>query len=227
VSSTEEIKVCRACAETIKAAARLCPFCQTRQFGFPFWHLVGTVPVVIVGIVCLATANWLLSDAGKEKCDSFGLHRHELVIRGTRAEQARQTPESWMRSLGTNEFKRQWSVHQIEVRFLDPQGSPLDNRLPDSPDYGVQPCYWLIGFITNAGRFAWSVNELEARPVDTQGNLLGEQTFYFPHSLLVPPGKEQAFRAYFFDPRFTNDILLRQIQVREARSPDAIPDTRE
>src|ERR1051325_4091812 len=89
MSVNEENKICRACAEPIKATARLGPFCQTRQVGFPYWQMAGLCSGLLFGTVALLATVWLLPREGRENGPRFAPHRRELVVTRTRSEERR------------------------------------------------------------------------------------------------------------------------------------------
>jgi len=57
----EQTKVCPLCAETIKAAAKVCPFCHTRQNGWGFLssnNLIAVATVVLVVVIAIILGRY-------------------------------------------------------------------------------------------------------------------------------------------------------------------------
>jgi hypothetical protein len=215
MNESPENKVCRACAETIKASARLCPFCQTRQHGWPVWRVAEIGSALLVCLVALSALFWFINDERRRREPQFALHRHELEVVRTSIEVARQTPESWLARFATN----LWPTHQLNVRFLDAEGSPLATRTPERGVL-VGPCFWLTGFVTNRGRYSWTAHYLEARFFDTQSNLVDIEQLSPSDRLCIPPRGEVAFRAPIYQSGFTNAGLTRQVRVQGASCVD-------
>ena len=216
MSESPDNKVCRACAETIKANARLCPFCQTRQRGFPIWQIVPAGSMLLLFAAVFSALYWLDNDEDRHRGPEFAPHRQALQVVRTSIELARQTSESWFAGVQTN----LWPTRELEVRFLDPDGSPLATRLPEGGAPPVGPCFWLSGFITNAGMYSWSAKDLEVRFLDARSNLVNFERVSFSESLRIPPHRELAFRAPFDRLNSTRTNLARQVRVQTATCAD-------
>ena len=136
-----QTKTCPLCAETIKAAAKVCPFCQARQGRAARWRgqlgpvLSGVCMLALLGLVCY----WALPDvpaSGRK----FARHREELRVLRTSLEREKKKPDFWLTGCVTNAGHFPWRVHELELRFLDPQGNMLDVRHPDvSEAFVVKP----------------------------------------------------------------------------------------
>jgi RNA polymerase subunit RPABC4/transcription elongation factor Spt4 len=60
----EQTKVCPLCAETIKAAAKVCPFCRSKQGRYALWRqelLIGG-PATLVIIMAIGVIAWFAPD---------------------------------------------------------------------------------------------------------------------------------------------------------------------
>ena len=217
---SEERKICRACAEAIQSSARLCPYCQTRQSGFPVWEFAPVGSAILFMACSIGVALWTTRDHEGDKGPQFVGHRQELQIVHSTIERARQTPESWMSSLGTNRHKELWPIEGVEVRFLDSEGSALYTKDPiGGVPFAVEPCYWLTGVVTNLGKFEWWIKTVQVRFYDTQTNLVDVEDLEAEASLRLPPKSEQAFRIPFA-PTFTNRGLTWQARVQTAKYAD-------
>ena len=83
--SEQGVKVCPLCAEPIKAAAKVCPFCRASQSRFAGWWLyllLGlsvSLMLAVVGLVCF----WLFPDAFRPEGRSFAPYRAQLEVART------------------------------------------------------------------------------------------------------------------------------------------------
>ena len=130
MGDVSQTKTCPLCAETIKAAAKVCPFCQGRQSRFALWRaqlpqlLAGLVLLTIFGLTCP-----LLLPKRPGGGRSFPPHRDELRVLRTSLEPGRKAGElCWLKGLVTNAGSYPWRVQQLELRFLDARGNLVDVR---------------------------------------------------------------------------------------------------
>ena len=129
MAENEQTKVCPLCAETIKAAAKVCQFCRTRQGRFTV--LKGELGGAIVTITLLAVLIWMSSSLFPDDSDStsaadFIRHRDELPVVRTVLEGAEEHQRFWLSGYVTNKGDRPWRVHKLEVRLLDAGGNLLE-----------------------------------------------------------------------------------------------------
>jgi hypothetical protein len=135
-----ETKVCRQCAETIRAKAKLCPYCRSRQNGIGVWQneiLSGGIAIfwlIFAGLVCVFLGPRI---AGGHQ---YWLHRADLQVLGTRFDRIVTTnaPSFALTGYVTNSGDYAWRVEEFEVRFVDASGGPLDVEHTDD-DFVVQP----------------------------------------------------------------------------------------
>jgi hypothetical protein len=146
MAETEHTKICPLCAETIKAAAKLCPNCRTRQSRFGLWQaeiLAGLVWMVWIGVALAVCALMFPGESGFGS-RTFARHRSDLLIVRTsleRVERVGSRPDFILTGYVTNQGKFPWRVQNLEARFLDAAGNMLDVQHTDisGPTFVVQP----------------------------------------------------------------------------------------
>jgi hypothetical protein len=124
-------KVCPRCAETIKAAAKVCPFCQGRLgrwAGRP-----QEVLLVVCGVVLLAAWAWWFERIWPNESSpgrAFEPYRAQLVVYGLSLGPADSRSNYWLSGFVSNGSPHPWRVHQLEVRFLSGGTNLLEVQRP-------------------------------------------------------------------------------------------------
>src|ERR1700690_2017545 len=110
MSDISESRTCPLCAETIKAAAMVCPFCRAHQSRFALWreqyiHVIGAlVMMALLGLVCY----WVFHDDFASKGQSFTRHRSDLRVLRSSLERGKKKPEFWLTGYVTNSGSYPW-----------------------------------------------------------------------------------------------------------------------
>ena len=135
-----DTKVCPQCAETIRAQAKLCPYCRSRQNGIGVWRneiAFGIIAVVWL-VLALVTSELCFSWGARGR--DFGPHQGDLQVIRTRMERIGRTTNFTLTGYVTNQGDYAWRVEEFEVRFVDASGRLLDAEHPDNEDdFVVQP----------------------------------------------------------------------------------------
>jgi hypothetical protein len=129
MNASAPTKVCPLCAETIKAAAKVCPWCGSRQNWWAIWWY--EYAIVVMGLVFLGLAFWILtwiSPFGKNAGRNFARHRHDLAVVKTALVPRTNLTGFSLTGLVTNQGRYPWRVHGLEVRFGDGRGALRDVR---------------------------------------------------------------------------------------------------
>jgi RNA polymerase subunit RPABC4/transcription elongation factor Spt4 len=129
MAENDQTKVCPLCAETIKAAAKVCPFCQSRQGRFTVLkgELAGAFVVIVLLGGLIALGSWLFPDESDSTSKSnFIRHRDELPAVRTTLETAEMREQFWLSGFVTNKDGHPWRILGLEVRFLDAQSNLLE-----------------------------------------------------------------------------------------------------
>ena len=146
MAETEPTKVCPLCAETIKAAAKLCPHCQTRQNRFRLLagELTGIVIVVLVMVgVPIFCETILPAESDESSSATFVIHRSDLLVSNPAWENTeKNNGDCWLTGWVTNNGNHAWRVHGFELKIFDGKSSLRDVAHPDlkkSEAFVVQP----------------------------------------------------------------------------------------
>ena len=138
----EPTKVCPLCAETIKASAKVCPFCRSRQGRFTILkgELASAFTVIALLGVLAAMGLWMFPEPSDPESDPYFVrHRDELPVVRTTLESTKKVGHFWLSGFVTNRGHRPWRVHGLEVRFLDAQGGLLEAQHEKAEAFVVQP----------------------------------------------------------------------------------------
>jgi RNA polymerase subunit RPABC4/transcription elongation factor Spt4 len=141
MSDVSQSKTCPLCAETIKAAAKVCPFCRAQQSRFAIWReqlvlvISAFVMMAVLGLVCY----WVFEEKFASKGRSFVRHRSELRVLRTSLEREKKKPKFWLTGYVTNSGNYPWRVRELELRLVDAQGGLLDVHHPSVSDPFVVP----------------------------------------------------------------------------------------
>jgi hypothetical protein len=158
MADDKQTKVCPLCAETIKTAAKICPFCRSKQGRYALWQqrflMAGPVAVLIIGAIAVI-AQFAPNEEGAGG-RSFAGHRRDLVVLNTSLDQTEKKPSFWMTGIVTNQGEYPWRVQELEVRFLDKRGNLLDVRHPDVKDTFVVQSHRENGFRVELGGLAFT-----------------------------------------------------------------------
>lgn len=151
-------KVCPMCAETIKAAAKKCPFCQTRLGRWVRWHpdLLPSLTAWCVMVMAGVFVVWVFPEEATPEGRSFAGHRSELGIRRAALERDKTRPEFWISGSVTNQGSYPWRVCELEVRLSDAQGNLRDVLHPKVNDRFVVEPRHEHAFRVELGTLAWT-----------------------------------------------------------------------
>jgi len=162
MAENEPTKVCPHCAETIRAAAKICPFCRSKQGRYVLWRqeLLIAGPATILVILAIAAIAWFAPDEEGTGGRSFTGHRWDLVVLSTSLNRTGTKPDFWMTGIVTNQGEHPWRVQELEVRFLDERGNLLDVSHPDVKDSFVVQSHRENGFRVELGGLAFTNNNV-------------------------------------------------------------------
>ena len=126
MSGSSPTKVCPMCAETISAAALICPYCQKRQNRR--LYLPGATIGALI-IVVLLLGGFIIVAWAFDRGNDFGDHRGEVTVLSAQMTDAASystNKELVVYGLLTNSGSCDWEVGKFEIRFTDKQGNLVD-----------------------------------------------------------------------------------------------------
>ena len=123
-----ETKICPLCAETIKAAARVCPFCRSRQKWWTIWsyECFAGLTVVVFFAVLIAILWQFAPDDEEGGGRKFSGHRRDLVVLQPLLSQVASNEPVWVTGSVTNQGNYPWRIDRMEIRLLEPGGAVVD-----------------------------------------------------------------------------------------------------
>ena len=148
MNNTGDTKSCPLCAETIRLAAKVCPYCGTKQkqwgaFGIGLQELGVVIATVFVTlpVVFLVVKAESLEGQGEFPGRSFARHRDDLVIVSSSVEGHPRGSEIYHYVTGvvSNRSEHAWRVHQLELRVASVAGLVDVRHLSVREPFVVQP----------------------------------------------------------------------------------------
>ena len=130
-------KVCRFCAEPIKAEARVCPHCRHwqkwRSLGNPL--MLGTLWIGLMFFVMGGLCVFMESQFGPKR--SFAEYRDQIGVMDFQASRHATASNSILTVVGmlTNRSEFGWKDVGVEARFLDHSGKLLDTITVTADSY--------------------------------------------------------------------------------------------
>jgi len=133
MAENEQTKVCPLCAETIKVAARVCPYCRKVQRSIFFATAHDVLPIVtallFVGIVILLLNIFAYGRDFSSSKDKITVLSSQLAIEATH-----DYTNVVVAGVLTNASDYSWILNRFEVRFFNTDGALID---ADSSGSGI------------------------------------------------------------------------------------------
>jgi len=125
MTENEQTKICALCAETIKAAAKVCPYCRKNQRRGLFlnrFDLIGAITALLMLGTFLLLARMFTEGR------SFSSSRDKIeVISSKVAFQIKpRSTNIFVSGILTNRSNYSWRINKFEIRFFDSFGKTID-----------------------------------------------------------------------------------------------------
>lgn len=126
MNENAETKICPFCAETIKAAAKKCPHCNSRLVRYAIFRQEFALAIcclVSVGMLILICAWVLPDDSGSQY--HFESHRRDLEAKGVMVNLRLEGTNKYyydVSGLITNRGNYSWRVEHLELTVTNTQG---------------------------------------------------------------------------------------------------------
>lgn len=132
----EQTKVCRLCAETIKAAAKVCPYCRVSQRGWFFINIFNLMAILAV-VAYMITAGLIASLPRSERIFSPIRDRIEVLSSQLSVNASTYGTNILIVGVLTNGSPYAWQLDgydDFEVRFFDKDGKTVDSGKSEGSD---------------------------------------------------------------------------------------------
>ncbi|HTV40387.1 MAG TPA: hypothetical protein VMF08_07420 [Candidatus Sulfotelmatobacter sp.] len=135
---TEQTKVCPLCAETIKAAAKVCPYCRKsqRRWTVLSQYDFGAILVILIILWSLHFSERILYHER-----DFGLDRDKVQVTSFHVAPVKELLGTNLIMVGvlTNGSGYSWRIQDFQVRYLDKDRQLLGVSEPFSEAFTVLP----------------------------------------------------------------------------------------
>ena len=132
-SEAIETKPCAMCAEPIRVAARVCPYCRRFQPRWPkLTEWMALLPLLALGILFVGGVAWIshIFSRGRD----FEPFRNQIVVQTSDMHFGRMTNGNYISAIGSlhNESPYAWKEIRLEVQYYDKDGRLIDTRAESS-----------------------------------------------------------------------------------------------
>jgi predicted nucleic acid-binding Zn ribbon protein len=125
MADNEQTKICPLCAEKIKAAARVCPFCRKSQKRFFFISQfdLQMVLVLVLFVLSVFLAFWFFG-TGRQ----YSPELHKITVLSTQfgIETTSEHTNVVVSGVLTNASSYTWKLTGFQIRFLDAAGKTVE-----------------------------------------------------------------------------------------------------
>src|SRR5215469_451338 len=135
----EQTKVCPLCAETIKAAAKVCPYCRKSQRRWVF--LTRYEIAAIVFLILIIGTPWLIVKIFYQPRD-FASDRDKIRVTDFHFvfDKNRYETNVAISGILTNESGHSWDIYHFQVRYFNSTGQIAEmDDAPSDKGFTVMP----------------------------------------------------------------------------------------
>jgi hypothetical protein len=125
MAENESTKVCSLCAETIKAAAKVCPHCRKIQKRWLFITRYD-LAVLAMGFLAVGTVVWSVNMFSNGRNFSSSRDKVEVLSSQLVVDSSRENTNVIVSGILTNGSDYEWDMGNFEVRYLNNFGKIVD-----------------------------------------------------------------------------------------------------
>jgi hypothetical protein len=137
MAENEQIKICPLCAESIKAAAKVCPHCRSIQKKWSLQNpqVNGMCFAVIYVLIFTGLLAWIVKAFGPK--EDFAEYKNEINVVDSQFSQRMAGSNLMVTVVGTltNHSAVGWKDVGVEARFFDKAGKLIDAITVNANDY--------------------------------------------------------------------------------------------
>jgi hypothetical protein len=144
MNEAAETKVCPFCAETIKAAAKRCPFCNSRLVRYALFRQELVLGLnCLIGLACVtAVGIWLFPYGMDGEGPSFAWHRNDLEAKNVMVGVEDRGTDAYdynVSGVVTNKGRYPWRVQEFELTVTNTRGIADVRHAGAKEPFVVQP----------------------------------------------------------------------------------------